>query len=511
MEVPPVRQAGQVVGAGQPAGVGELGDLAERQRGPDDDGQDRAGGQCLRQRRDVQAGGVAEQHQQRDGGDSARDSEQAQAGPLRGRAASLPGRERGQQRRHRPDHVDQCPVDVGAAGGQQQVDDVGSGRQDEAQPEPAPAPAQRPAQRGQRAEADRDQQQVPGRVGEQRQDRGAAAGGGGHHRPEDERRERRDAERGDERVQRGAAPQPGDLAPGERDDAGGLQRVGAEPEHVDDVRARYRRDVEPAEGVDVVADRASQHARGDQQPAHPALPVPRDPCQHQDGGADDDRVVARVVPPVPVQQTPVQHQRGSHWDQADSEHREHDADRPRHHDGAVHTDNVDLDARRHEPPMGYPARRRQPTRRPVRSGPSGASCKQVLQHVAPGRTELEPVRPPRSRGRSRAGPWQGHTPTRPAVKTSTAATRLAPHGSAYPRSAVPYTTRWHRRLGQIALRESSHRLLQVTAVAEADGNRTRQDRLPPLTGFEDRGAHQERVRLPATGHATGPRASVGLT
>ena len=32
-------------------------------------------------------------------------------------------------------------------------------------------------------------------------------------------------------------------------------------------------------------------------------------------------------------------------------------------------------------------------------------------------------------------------------------------------------------------------------MAEADGNRTRQDRMPTLTGFEDRGAHQERVRL----------------
>jgi hypothetical protein len=32
-------------------------------------------------------------------------------------------------------------------------------------------------------------------------------------------------------------------------------------------------------------------------------------------------------------------------------------------------------------------------------------------------------------------------------------------------------------------------------MAEADGNRTRQDRIPTLTGFEDRGAHQERVRL----------------
>ena len=38
--------------------------------------------------------------------------------------------------------------------------------------------------------------------------------------------------------------------------------------------------------------------------------------------------------------------------------------------------------------------------------------------------------------------------------------------------------------------------LRVRAMAEADGNRTRQRRMPPLTGVEDRGAHQEHVRLP---------------
>src|ERR1700679_757135 len=37
------------------------------------------------------------------------------------------------------------------------------------------------------------------------------------------------------------------------------------------------------------------------------------------------------------------------------------------------------------------------------------------------------------------------------------------------------------------------------AVAEVDGNRTRQRRGAPLTGFEDRGAHQERVHLHADG------------
>ncbi len=36
-------------------------------------------------------------------------------------------------------------------------------------------------------------------------------------------------------------------------------------------------------------------------------------------------------------------------------------------------------------------------------------------------------------------------------------------------------------------------------LAEADGNRTRQRRLPPLTGVEDRGAHQDRVRLHGEG------------
>ena len=40
-------------------------------------------------------------------------------------------------------------------------------------------------------------------------------------------------------------------------------------------------------------------------------------------------------------------------------------------------------------------------------------------------------------------------------------------------------------------------VLTAGLLAEADGTRTRQRRVPPLTGFEDRGAHQERVRLRA--------------
>ncbi len=46
---------------------------------------------------------------------------------------------------------------------------------------------------------------------------------------------------------------------------------------------------------------------------------------------------------------------------------------------------------------------------------------------------------------------------------------------------------------------------QVRAGAEADGNRTHQDRMPTLTGFEDRGAHQERVRLPGGSRRRSPR------
>jgi hypothetical protein len=38
-------------------------------------------------------------------------------------------------------------------------------------------------------------------------------------------------------------------------------------------------------------------------------------------------------------------------------------------------------------------------------------------------------------------------------------------------------------------------MAEAEAKAEADGNRTRQDEMLALTGFEDRGAHQERVRL----------------
>ena len=38
---------------------------------------------------------------------------------------------------------------------------------------------------------------------------------------------------------------------------------------------------------------------------------------------------------------------------------------------------------------------------------------------------------------------------------------------------------------------------ETTLVAEADGNRTRQRRGTPLTGFEDQGDHQEPRRLRA--------------
>jgi hypothetical protein len=41
-------------------------------------------------------------------------------------------------------------------------------------------------------------------------------------------------------------------------------------------------------------------------------------------------------------------------------------------------------------------------------------------------------------------------------------------------------------------------------VAEADGNRTRQGPIRPLTGFEDRGTHQ------ASGRLHGGRTSLGL-
>src|SRR4051794_37102663 len=49
-----------------------------------------------------------------------------------------------------------------------------------------------------------------------------------------------------------------------------------------------------------------------------------------------------------------------------------------------------------------------------------------------------------------------------------------------------------------------HPLLDAEVLAEADGNRTRQRRMPPLTGVEDRGAHQD-----AYASAAEPTASVG--
>ena len=65
------------------------------------------------------------------------------------------------------------------------------------------------------------------------------------------------------------------------------------------------------------------------------------------------------------------------------------------------------------------------------------------------------------------------------------------------REAAP---EWHgdleRRKNQGSVTPALALKPQVTGLAEADGNRTHQRRIPPLTGFEDRGAHQERVRLP---------------
>ena len=59
-----------------------------------------------------------------------------------------------------------------------------------------------------------------------------------------------------------------------------------------------------------------------------------------------------------------------------------------------------------------------------------------------------------------------------------------------------------------------HRRSSRTRLAEADGNRTRQTELLGLTGFEDRGAHQEPSRLrrePYTVVRTAPDAGSGST
>jgi hypothetical protein len=67
------------------------------------------------------------------------------------------------------------------------------------------------------------------------------------------------------------------------------------------------------------------------------------------------------------------------------------------------------------------------------------------------------------------------------------------HGSSA--SVPPDAADGHRAVAveyrQVAGRSES------TLVAEADGNRTRQRRGTPLTGFEDQGVHQEPRRLRA--------------
>ena len=261
--------------------------LAERDREPQEDEQEAAGGEAHRQH--VDAREVVDD-EDADGDDRARDGNRQERATVDLELSLFarvdPGRERDQQRRGRPQGVDEAPLLVGVD--LEQVDAVCDRRREDAETEDQPATVELPAGEREDAEDGRQQQDVAERVGEVRRDRAARALEG----PEDDLDEHGRAER-----RRGH----GRREPVEPERSGERPCPALHQQHDRDVRQRIERD--PAEvgergeagrlggeGVEL-AERVAGERRRHHRPRKSIVAHEHRPRPGDERGGDDQRVV----------------------------------------------------------------------------------------------------------------------------------------------------------------------------------------------------------------------------
>jgi hypothetical protein len=301
-EQPPVREAGELVGEGLVARLGERAQVPEGQDGPAERHDERRVGEDLGQDADrAQLGEDEHAHRaQHEGGGDEQDPRGLDAILGRG-GGSLPGG-KGQERGRA--HVEEVAEQRGVRRARrdvQEVDAVGQAERHEAGADERPGAVELPAAQGEHADDQGGEEDVGDGVGELGGHLDGAARGGGEDRGEDDGgAERRDPEAAHEAVEPHPGGEPPAAAAGEQHEADVAEGIQRQPEDVahggdgwcveplqplrpQDVAQRVEdepdRDEHPREAVAPHAEGAGGHDRGRQHVDEGRRPVARQGAQ----------------------------------------------------------------------------------------------------------------------------------------------------------------------------------------------------------------------------------------
>ena len=174
-ELPAIAETRQRIGHRlEPRELEEAAILAERHREPDDDGEQRRCREGDGEQVDLVEVVVDEDADGEDGA-SGGDGEQRLASELGTAPVDRPGRRGDQEQCRRPEDVERRSLHVRVGGALEEVDRIGSGRSQDAQPEQEPAPSGSPAGEREDPEHGGEQKEIPERVGQIRDNRGGRA------------------------------------------------------------------------------------------------------------------------------------------------------------------------------------------------------------------------------------------------------------------------------------------------------------------------------------------------